>query len=171
MTPLDLIRGVKADGSSPSYNGYEFVAVKELIAPRTPVEASMAARNSERQDLRFFRKTMTPAEADAFVGAKPGSAKKAAEIYAKAGMGEVVFAEFGNHPGVNLCAFFPELRARDYNHPAAPRTCAYRAEYGAALVTNPGVTLAQMAYDLFTEGVEPLDDNPPFVGIDPADFK
>lgn len=133
----------------------------------------MAARNSEAQNMRFLRAILTNEQVDALLGVKPGSAAAAAKVYADAGLGPVVWADYGNlHRGAgapaphNLTAFFPQRPSHDYNHPAAPRTMPHRAEYGDPLVTSPGVILANIYYDLVSEGAEPLDQRPDRAGLD-----
>lgn len=173
LTVTDLLRGRLEDGSSPPYNALEFVARKELLHDGSPANAVRAARVSEAQNRRYFHGFLTDAEAEALVGAPKGRANAAREAFAQAGLPGAVYANYGNPGGLTL--FFPEIRVEDYNHPAAPRTMAFKWESAAGydddgkpvvggwvILHSPGVALAKMADQLVLQGGPDIMEAVPF---------
>lgn len=162
MDKLELIIGRKADGTYPPYNPREWNPVKEDIKPMNIFQAMQHARVSVAQDLNHFRAILSNDEADEQVGAAPGSAERAAQIFKEAGLGDVVWADFGT--AGPLTAFFPDVRVTDRNELASGRTTPLRAENGALLLTHTWIILGQIANRIVAEGGKPLDlSKVPFV--------
>lgn len=152
ITPLDLLRGRMADGSHHPYNAIEFLPVKDLLAFNSPSAAARSARNSEAQNMGFFAGFVTEAQAEKLAKVPEGRAAEALAVFEKAGLGKGLLSVYGNPGGLTL--FFPDVRVSDYNHPEAPRTCAFRWEQADDALRSPGVHLARMKYRLQAEGIE-----------------
>jgi len=157
-TPIELLRGRQDDGGFPNYTAFDFLAAKSRLAFGSPALAAHSARNSVAQNVSFFQGFVSPEQADTDAGVPSGRAAAALEAFKEAGLGDGLFANYGNPGGLTL--FFPEIRVSDYNHPESPRTCAFRWEQADDALRSPGVALARMFYRLKAEGV---DIEAPFV--------